>query len=104
MAVPAGGGGLIAGIAVAVKEVAPHVKIYGVQAQGAPALYMSKKAHTIKTTKDAETFADGIAVKTPGDITFSLIDRYVDDFVVIDDEPVAVYEHCNIQGLWKTEL
>lgn len=87
--VPVGGGGMIAGIAVAVKEMAPHVKVYGVQAQGAPAMYMSKKAHAIKTTKDAETFADGIAVKIPGDITFALIDNYVDDIVVIDDEAIA---------------
>jgi len=87
--VPIGGGGLIAGIAVAVKELAPHVKVYGVQAQGAPAMYMSKKAHAIKTTKDAETFADGIAVKVPGDIAFSLIDKYVDDIVVVDDEAIA---------------
>ncbi len=87
--VPIGGGGMIAGIAVAVKEMAPHVKVYGVQAQGAPAMYMSKRAHTIKTTKDAETFADGIAVKVPGDVTFSLIDKYVDDIVVVDDEAIA---------------
>ena len=87
--VPIGGGGLIAGIAVAVKELAPHVKVYGVQAQGAPAMYMSKKAHAIKTTRDAETFADGIAVKIPGDLTFELIERYVDDIVVIDDEAIA---------------
>lgn len=87
--VPVGGGGLLAGIAVAVKERAPHVKVYGVQAQGAPAMYMSKKAHTLKTTKDAETFADGIAVKVPGDVTFALIDKYVDDMVVIDDEATA---------------
>lgn len=87
--VPIGGGGLIAGIAVAVKELAPRVKVYGVQAQGAPAMYMSKKAHAIKTTKEAETFADGIAVKVPGDITFSLIDKYVDDIVVVDDEAIA---------------
>ncbi|WP_425061296.1 threonine ammonia-lyase [Sporomusa carbonis] len=86
---PIGGGGLIAGIAVAVKELAPHVKIYGVQAQGAPAMYMSKRAHILKTTKDAETFADGIAVKVPGDITFTLIDKYVDDIVVVDDEAIA---------------
>jgi threonine dehydratase len=87
--VPVGGGGMLAGIAVAVKERAPHVKIYGVQAQGAPAMYMSKKAHTLKTTKDAETFADGIAVRAPGDLTFKLIDNYVDDMVVIDDEAIA---------------
>jgi threonine dehydratase len=87
--VPIGGGGLMAGIALAVKEMAPHVKIYGVQAQGAPAMYMSKHAHTIKTTPDAVTMADGIAVKVPGDITFAIIDKYVDDIVVVDDEAIA---------------
>lgn len=87
--VPVGGGGLIAGIAAAVKEMAPHVKIYGVQAQGAPAMYMSKRVHTLKTTPDAVTMADGIAVKVPGDLTFAIIDKYVDDMVVIDDEATA---------------
>lgn len=87
--VPVGGGGLIAGIALVVKELAPHVKIYGVQAQGAPAMYMSKKSHSRKTTPDAVTIADGIAVKVPGDITFSIIDKYVDDIVVVDDEAIA---------------
>lgn len=87
--VPIGGGGLIAGLALAVKELAPHVKIYGVQAQGAPAMYMSKQAHAIRTTEEAVTMADGIAVKVPGDITFGLVDRYVDDIVVVDDEAIA---------------
>lgn len=87
--VPIGGGGLIAGIAAAVKEKAPHVKVYGVQAQGAPAMYMSKKEHTIRTTPDAVTMADGIAVKVPGDLTFAIIDKYVDDIVVVDDELIA---------------
>lgn len=87
--VPVGGGGLIAGIALAVKELAPHVKIYGVQAQGAPAMYMSHKAHIRKTTPDAMTIADGIAVKVPGDLTFAVIDKYVDDIVVVDDEAIA---------------
>ena len=87
--VPIGGGGLIAGIAIAVKELAPHVKIYGVQAQGAPAVYMSKRMNALKTTPDAVTFADGIAVKIPGDLTFSIIDKYVDDVFVIDDEATA---------------
>lgn len=87
--VPVGGGGLIAGIALAVKELAPHVKVYGVQAQGAPAMYMSKRAHTRKGTPDAVTVADGIAVKMPGDLTFHIIDRYVDDIVVVDDEAIA---------------
>lgn len=87
--VPIGGGGLIAGIAAAVKEKAPHVKIYGVQAQGAPAMYMSKREHVVRTTPDAVTMADGIAVKVPGDLTFSVIDKYVDDIVVVDDELIA---------------
>ncbi|BBB90304.1 MAG TPA: threonine ammonia-lyase [Methylomusa anaerophila] len=87
--VPVGGGGLLAGIAVAVKETAPHVKVFGVQAQGAPAMYMSKREHHLKTTHDAETFADGIAVRAPGDLTFAIIEKYVDDIVVIDDEATA---------------
>ncbi len=87
--VPVGGGGLIAGLALAVKELAPHVKVYGVQAQGAPAMYMSKRAHALKTAPDAVTMADGIAVKVPGDLTFAIIDKYVDDIVVIDDEATA---------------
>ncbi|MDR3559920.1 MAG: threonine ammonia-lyase [Negativicutes bacterium] len=87
--VPIGGGGLIAGIAVAVKALAPHIKIYGVQAQGAPAMYLSKQAHTRKTISEAVTMADGIAVKAPGDLTFALIEKYVDDVVVIDDEATS---------------
>lgn len=86
---PVGGGGLIAGIALAVKERAPHVQVYGVQAQGAPAMYMSKRAQTLKTTVEASTIADGIAVKAPGDITWSLVEKYVDDIVVVDDEAIA---------------
>ncbi|VBB06557.1 serine/threonine dehydratases pyridoxal-phosphate attachment site [Lucifera butyrica] len=86
---PAGGGGLLAGISMAVKEMAPHVKIYGVQAKGAPAIYMSKRAHELKTTPDAVTMADGIAVKEPGNLTFAIIDKYVDDMVVVDDEATA---------------
>lgn len=87
--VPIGGGGLIAGVALAVKEMAPHVKIYGVQSEGAPAVYMSKREHAIKTTPDAVTIADGIAVKVPGDLPFSMIDQYVDDVVVVNDEAIA---------------
>lgn len=87
--VPVGGGGLIAGIAMAVKETSPHVKIYGVQAQGAPAMYMSKRAREIRTTPEAATIADGIAVRTPGNLTFGIIDKYVDDIVVVDDEAIA---------------
>lgn len=71
--VPIGGGGLLAGIATAVKSVAPHVKVYGVQASGAPAMYLSKHAGKWVETPEAQTIADGIAVKSPGKITFDLI-------------------------------
>lgn len=87
--VPVGGGGLIAGIAAAVKARAPHVKVIGVQAKGASAMYLSKQAHELKGTASAVTIADGIAVKTPGDLSFSIIDKYVDDIVVVDDESIA---------------
>lgn len=87
--VPIGGGGLIAGIATVVKAVAPHVKVIGVQASGAAAMYLSKQAGQIITTKDAVTVADGIAVKVPGTLTYDIIRRYVDDIVTVEDEEIA---------------
>ena len=89
IAVPVGGGGLLAGIAVAVKSVAPHVKVYGIQSSGAPSMYLSKNAGEIVPIKEANTIADGIAVKTPGTLTFSLIKKYVDDIVVVKDDDIA---------------
>lgn len=86
---PIGGGGLISGIATAVKAKAPQVKIYGVQATGASAMYLSKYAHSLKTTSDAQTIADGIAVKIPGDLTFPIVEKYVDEIVTVDDEAIA---------------
>lgn len=87
--VPIGGGGLIAGIAAAVKPAAPHVRIIGVQASGAPAMYLSQKADHLVTIKEAVTVADGIAVKAPGDITYDMIRQYVDEIVTVDDEEIA---------------
>lgn len=87
--VPVGGGGLLAGVAVAVKAAAPHVKVYGVQATGAPAMYLSKHAGKWVETPEAHTIADGIAVKQPGKITFQLIQKYVDDIVVVKDDDIA---------------
>jgi threonine dehydratase len=86
---PIGGGGLIAGIAVAVKTVAPHVRIIGVQACGAQAMYLSKKAEHLVTTKDASTVADGIAVNVPGTLTYEIIKKYVDEIVTVEDEEIA---------------
>ena len=87
--VPVGGGGLISGVATAIKEMAPHIKVYGVQAEGADAMARSKAAGRLIQTAGASTIADGIAVKTPGDLTFEVIKKYVDEIVTIDDEAIA---------------
>jgi threonine dehydratase len=87
--VPIGGGGLAAGIAVAVKETSPKTKVYGVQAKGANAMYMSNKSRTLCKTEEAKTFADGIAIKNPGAMNFALLEKYVDDIVLVDDENTA---------------
>ena len=86
--VPVGGGGLISGVAYAVKKLKPEVKIYGVQAKEAASMADSLKYDEQVTLKTVSTFADGIAVKHPGDLTFSLIKKYVDDVVTVtEDEP-----------------
>ena len=79
--VPIGGGGLIAGVALAVKSLRPDVKIYGVQAAGAASMYNAFRDKTYETLDAVDTFADGIAVKTPGEQTFEIIKQYVDDIV-----------------------
>ncbi|MDR3348206.1 MAG: threonine ammonia-lyase [Acidaminococcales bacterium] len=87
--VPVGGGGLIAGIAAAIKIIAPHVKVYGVQASGAPSAYLSRNAGRPVEAPGVHTLADGIAVKKTGEITFRHIQRYVDDIFVVKDEDIA---------------
>ena len=87
--VPVGGGGLIAGVAKAVKSLAPQVKVIGVQAEGADAMVRSKAADRLLQTPAAVTIADGIAVKAPGSATFEMVRQYVDEMVTIDDEAIA---------------
>lgn len=87
--VPVGGGGLIAGVATAIKEINPNIRVIGVQASGAPAVYLSKRAHARVETPEAVTMADGIAVRLPGAQTFAAIEKYVDDVVVVDEEEIA---------------
>ena len=87
--VPIGGGGLIAGIAYAVKQLKPSCKVYGVQAQGAGSMYKSFKDKKITELSSVQTFADGTAVKRPGDLTFELCMEYVDDIVTVSDDEVA---------------
>lgn len=87
--VPIGGGGLIAGVAYAVKQLCPSVKIYGVQAENAQGMIQSRLVGSPVTLESVSTFADGIAVKHPGDITFKLIEKYVDDIVSVTEDEIA---------------
>ncbi len=87
--VPIGGGGLIAGVAFAVKSINPRVKIYGVQAAGAPSMANSLHDGAIETLPSVSTIADGIAVKQPGHLTFELCREYVDDVITVTDDEIA---------------
>ena len=87
--VPVGGGGLIAGVACAIKSLNPRVKVYGVQAKNAPSMARSRQMDEIVTLDTVATFADGIAVKTPGDLTFSMVKQYVDDVVTVSEDEIA---------------
>ena len=87
--VPAGGGGLLAGVAAAVKQINPRVAVCGVQAEGADAIVRSFREKSLVTTESASTIADGISVKAPGDKTVELINRYADDVVSVSDTQIA---------------
>lgn len=87
--VPIGGGGLISGIAYTVKQIRPSVKVYGVQVCGAPSMYNSVKDGKIECLSSVSTIADGIAVKQPGENTYSLVKEYVDDIALVSDDEVA---------------
>ena len=87
--VPIGGGGLAAGVATLAKMLNPTVKIFGVEPTGASAMYESLKAGKVVSLPKVETIADGVAVKTPGDIVFPFIKKYVDDIILIDDNELV---------------
>lgn len=87
--VPAGGGGLLSGVACAAKSINPNVKVIGVQAEGAPAIAMSFKEKKHIHLDYIHTIADGIAVKNPGNLTMDLINRYVDDVMTVSDGEIA---------------
>ena len=86
---PIGGGGLISGITYAIKQLKPSCKVYGVQAQGAGSMYQSFVNKKILELPVVHTFADGTAVKKPGDLTFDLCMKYVDDIVTVSDDEIA---------------
>ncbi|MCP8969877.1 threonine ammonia-lyase [Ectobacillus ponti] len=86
---PVGGGGLLAGVAMAIKEQKPSVKLYGVQALACPSMKQSLQEKKLLTVESTPTMADGIAVKRPGELTFDLVQRYVDDIVCVDEMEIA---------------
>ena len=88
--VPIGGGGLISGVAFAIKQMNPRVRVYGVQAQGAPSMLNAVQDDQIETLGKVQTIADGIAVKTPGNNTFELVKQYVDGIVTVSDDEIAL--------------
>ena len=87
--VPVGGGGLISGVACAIKNLNPNVKVYGVQAENAPSMAQSRAQNEIITLDTVATFADGIAVKTPGEMTYAMTRQYVDDIVTVSEDEIA---------------
>ncbi len=87
--VPAGGGGLISGVAACAKQINPRIQIIGVQAEGAPAIANSFRAGSRQPSEYVRTIADGIAVKSPGEKTFEYIKKYVDKMVTVSDDEIA---------------
>lgn len=87
--VPIGGGGLISGVAYAIKSIRPSIKIYGVQAAGAPSMYNAIHDGKIEALSSVSTIADGIAVKKPGEITFDMVQKYVDDIAVVTEDEIS---------------
>ena len=87
--VPVGGGGLISGIAYTIKAINPNIKVYGVQAAGAPSMKNSVRDGGISELASVSTIADGIAVKKPGSLTYELCRKYVDEIVTVTDDEIS---------------
>lgn len=86
---PIGGGGLISGIACAIKSLKPECRVIGVQAAKVPSMYEAVKAGHVVTVPDGDTIADGIHVLTPGDKTFEMVQKYVDEIVTVTEDEIA---------------
>jgi threonine dehydratase len=87
--VPVGGGGLIGGIACALKESNPRIRVIGVEPEKLPSMLRAREAGTLVTLSAEATIADGIAVRRAGGLTLPLVSRYVDEIVTVDDEEIA---------------
>lgn len=86
---PVGGGGLAAGLAIAVKEKRPGVKIIGVESKAFPAMKESVKKGSLQSVKAGYTIADGISVKSPGRLTFDIVSKHLDDIVLVEDMAIV---------------
>ena len=86
--VPIGGGGLISGILTAVKETKPSVKVIGVEPETANDTLLSLQNGQITTIKETQTIADGLRTSQPGDMTFPIVQKYVDDIVIVSEEEI----------------
>ena len=87
--VPIGGGGLISGIAYTIKTLNPKVKVYGVQATGAPSMKNAVEHGQVEELPSVSTIADGIAVKKPGELTYEICSKYVDEIVTVTDDEIS---------------
>ncbi len=87
--VPIGGGGLVGGIACAIKESRPDIRVVGVQTSRLPSMAVAVGQHHPVTLEPATTIADGIAVRRAGDVTFPIVDKYVDEIVIVDEDEIA---------------
>ncbi len=87
--IPIGGGGLAAGIAIAIKSKNPNVKIIGVESEAYPAMKRSVEMGSLQVVKAGYTIADGISIKSPGNITFEIIKEFIDDIVLVDDSAIV---------------
>lgn len=96
--VPIGGGGLAAGVAFAIKALKPEVHIVGVEAEGAACMSMSRESGNICTLPSILTIADGIAVKAPGENTFSICQQYLDEIVTVTEDEICCAILALIEG------
>jgi threonine dehydratase len=96
--VPIGLGSGVCGVITAFRALSPKTRIYGVQAEGAPSLYLSWKAGRIVETTDANTFADGVATRVPAALTFDIIRNGIDEIVLVSDSEII----NAIRLLWRT--
>jgi len=99
--VPVGGGGLISGVATAIKTLCPDVQVIGVEPAGAPKMRVSRSAGQPVTLPKTASIADGLLSLRPGDLTFAHVQAFVDDIVTVDDGEIAgavkwLFDHANL--------